>query len=59
MTALAPTEITLTAEHYQRLRAIERAAWHALEMAREGRPEHAYAILSEALDVIAHPKKGD
>lgn len=49
---LTPDDIALMATQLIRLRAIERAAWHALELARAGRAEDAYAVLSEALEPI-------
>jgi hypothetical protein len=39
-----------------RLLAIERAAWHALELARAGRAEDAYSALSEVLSVSKQEK---
>lgn len=47
---LTPDDIALMAAQIIRLRAIERAAWQALELAREGHAENAYHVLSEALE---------
>lgn len=52
---LTPDDVALLATQLVRLRAIERAAWHALELAREGHAVDAYAVLSAALEPTCTP----
>lgn len=49
MTTLTEHDLAVILDRLPRLLAIERAAWHALELAREGHAVDAYAVLSEAL----------
>jgi hypothetical protein len=50
----APATIPTPRAELDRLRAIERAAWVALDMAIAGRAEDAYAVLSNALQVVTY-----
>jgi hypothetical protein len=44
-------EVEILTGQIARLRVIERAAWHALEMARKGHAADAYDALAHALEV--------